>query len=101
MLEILYGQSTSVQNARVTVQHHYSKSALSGHIDLITTQYCFRDGGVGQVELARLTYVRRTRLTQLMNLLNLAPEMQDALQMLPPVAEGPDVVIERQWREIV
>lgn len=61
-----------------------------------------RDGTVAdQAELARLGHVTRARLTQIMNLLHLAPDIQEALLFLPRVERGPDQVHERQIRPIV
>ena len=44
-----------------------------------------------QAELARLGHVSRARLSQIMNLLNLAPDIQEAILFLPPTVEGRDV----------
>jgi hypothetical protein len=41
-------------------------------------------------ELAKLGHVSRTRITHIMNLLLLAPDIQERLLFLPPVAHGPD-----------
>ena len=50
-----------------------------------------RDGVVtDQAELARLGHVSRARLTQIMNLLGLAPDIQEAILHLPVVQEGRD-----------
>jgi len=46
-------------------------------------------------ELARLGHVSRARLTQIMNLLNLAPDIQEALLFLPLVTEGRERV--KEW----
>jgi hypothetical protein len=60
-----------------------------------------RDGVVAdQAELARLGHVTRARLTQIMNLLNLAPDIQEALLFLESAERGRQVVTERQLREI-
>ena len=60
-----------------------------------------RDGVVAdQAELARLGHVTRARLTQIMNLLNLAPDIQEALLFLPRVERGEDPVTERELRVI-
>ena len=60
-----------------------------------------RDGKVvDQSELARLAHVTQPRMTQLMNLLHLAPDIQEDLLHLPPVAEGRDPVTERDLRPI-
>lgn len=51
-------------------------------------------------ELARLGHVTRARMTQIMNLLNLAPDIQEELLFLPPTAKGRDSAGERELREI-
>lgn len=51
-------------------------------------------------ELARLGHVTRARMTQIMNLLNLAPDIQEAILFLPPTVEGRDPVGERDLRPI-
>jgi hypothetical protein len=54
-----------------------------------------------QAELARLGHVTRARLTQIMNLLCLAPDIQEQLLFLPPSTGGRDAITERQLRPIV
>jgi len=51
-------------------------------------------------DLARLGHVTRARVTQIMNLLNLAPDIQEALLFLPPIEAGRDMVKEWQVRPI-
>jgi hypothetical protein len=51
-------------------------------------------------ELARLGHVTRARMTQIMNLLNLAPDIQENLLFLPPVEFGRDPIRELQLRPI-
>jgi hypothetical protein len=51
-------------------------------------------------ELARLGHVTRARVTQIMNLLNLAPDIQEELLFLPAVEAGRDGVKEWQVRPI-
>ena len=61
-----------------------------------------RDGVVADyAELARLGQVTRARVTQIMNLLHLAPNIQEAILFLPPVANGKDPVTEREIRPVV
>ena len=61
-----------------------------------------RDGTVADyAELAWLGHVTRARMSQIMNLLNLAPDIQEALLLLPEVAEGKDMVTERRVRKVV
>lgn len=60
-----------------------------------------RDGHVAdQAELARLGYVTRARLTQIMNLLLLAPDIQEQVLFLPATECGRDLIAERQLRPI-
>jgi hypothetical protein len=51
-------------------------------------------------ELARLGHVTRARVTQIMNLLNLAPDIQEAILFLPPVERGRDPLKEWQVRPV-
>ena len=58
-----------------------------------------REGAVAdQAELARLGHVTRARLTQIMNLLCLAPDLQEALLFLPDIKQGRDMVTEKSLR---
>lgn len=60
-----------------------------------------QDGTVAdQAELARLGHVTRARLTQIMNLLWLAPDIQEQVLFLPATERGRDVVTEKQLRPI-
>lgn len=60
-----------------------------------------RDGVVAdQADLAKLGHVSRPRLTQIMNLLNLAPDIQVALLDLAAVQSGPQRLSERTIRPI-
>ena len=54
-----------------------------------------------QADLARLGLVSRARVTQIMSLLNLAPDLQEQLLNLPAAESGRAVVTERKLREIV
>ncbi len=51
-------------------------------------------------ELARLTKVTQPRMTQIMNLLHLAPDIQEELLFLPPIAKGRDEIHERMIRPV-
>ena len=52
-------------------------------------------------ELARLGQITRARATQIMALLNLAPDIQEWLLHLPLVTSGRDPVTERELRKLV
>ena len=61
-----------------------------------------RDGVVrNQSELARLVHVTQPRMTQIMNLLHLAPDIQEEILFLPSIVEGRDPIHEHMLREIV
>lgn len=51
-------------------------------------------------DLARLGHVTRARVTQIMNLLNLAPDIQEAILFLPPVEQDRDPIKDWQVRPI-
>ncbi len=51
-------------------------------------------------ELARLGHVSRARVTQVMNLLNLAPDLQEQILFMPAVAHGRDPLREWQVRPV-
>ncbi|MBU1319365.1 MAG: hypothetical protein KKG33_14205 [candidate division Zixibacteria bacterium] len=50
--------------------------------------------------LARLGHVTRARITQIMMLLNLAPDIQETLLFLPRTVKGHDLIRERDVRPI-
>jgi hypothetical protein len=61
-----------------------------------------RDGVVkDQAELARLAFVTRARVTQIMNLLNLAGPIQEALLNRVSATIGKDRLTERQLRPLL
>lgn len=51
-------------------------------------------------DLARLGYVTRARITQVMNLLNLAPDIQEDILCLPNTTNGRDRIYERDLRPV-
>ena len=53
-----------------------------------------------QSELARLAHVTQPRMTQIMNLLNLAPDIQEQLLFLPRVTNGRDPIHEKMLRPL-
>lgn len=53
-----------------------------------------------QAEAARLGHVTRARMTQIMNLLLLAPDIQEAILNLPRVKRGRDPIVETHMRPI-
>jgi hypothetical protein len=60
-----------------------------------------RDGVIrDHADLARLGHVTRARATQIMNLLNLAPDIQEQILLFPPTTTGRDPVSERALRRV-
>jgi hypothetical protein len=60
-----------------------------------------RDGEVAdQSELAKLAHVTQPRMTQILNLLHLAPDIQEALLFLPRVTSGKAAIHEKLLRPI-
>ena len=51
-------------------------------------------------ELARLAHVTRARITQIMNLRLLAPDIQEAILFLPRFKKGRDAICLRQLQQI-
>jgi hypothetical protein len=54
-----------------------------------------------QAELAKLAKLTPARVTQIMNLLGLAPDIQEEIFFLPPVTEGRPSVTERDLRQVL
>ena len=52
-------------------------------------------------DLAKLGQVSRARITQIMNLLNLAPDIQEELLFLEPTTASRDPIHERRFRAVV
>ena len=70
--------------------------ALAIRFDRLLTE-----GIVGDLsELARLTHVTQPRITQVMNLLHLAPDIQEEILHLSPVEVGNDSIHERMLRPV-
>ena len=53
-----------------------------------------------QAELARLGHVTRARISQIMNLVHLSAEIQEAVLFLPRIQCGRDPITDRQLRRI-
>ena len=54
-----------------------------------------------QAEVAELGHVSRSRVTQIMNLNYLAPDIQEEILFLPLIASGKDTITETHLRSIV
>jgi len=71
--------------------------ALAYRIDAMVRAGELRD----LAHAARVMGLTRARVTQVMNLLLLAPEIQEAILEMPPVTKGRDTITERTLRRIV
>ncbi len=95
--------------ARKELRDGEAKAATTGRVPRVSRimalairfEGLIRDGVVkDQAELARLGHVSRARLTQIMDLLLLAPEIQEAVLFLPAVDRGGQAIVEKQLRPI-
>ena len=67
----------------------------------IRFEQLIRNGTVhDQADLARLAHISRARVTQIMDLLLLAPEIQEEILFLPLVERGKDRINERGVRSL-
>lgn len=67
----------------------------------IRFEHLIREGEVRDLaDIARLGHVTRARVTQIMNLLHLAPDIQQAILYLPRVESGRDPITERDLRPL-
>jgi hypothetical protein len=98
------------RNARKEIQK--GQAALEGAVNrvprvsrimalAIRLDQLIREGVVAdQAEMARLGHVTRARLTQIMNLLYLAPDLQEEILFLPTFERGRNPLTEKQLRPI-
>ena len=70
--------------------------ALAIHIEDLVHQGAVAD----YAEVARLAHVSRAHITQIMNLLHLAPDIQEEILFLPRVDSGCDQIRERNLRPV-
>ena len=102
---------TNSETGRTYTSHHQDehRNVKPGNVPRISKVMALAirfDGLVrrGEVrdyaDLARLGYVTRARITQIMNLLNLAPDIQEALLFLPRTVKGRDPIHEKDVRTI-
>jgi hypothetical protein len=59
-----------------------------------------RGAAIDGMELARRGRVSRPRITQILNLLHLAPDIQERLLWLPPLGPGREVLSETTLRQL-
>jgi hypothetical protein len=94
---LVAGPAPSATVVAGRVPHIAKLMALAIRFDRLVREGAVRD----QAELARLGHVSRARVTQVMNLLQLSPSIQEALLFLPRVERGKDPIQERHLRPIV
>jgi hypothetical protein len=70
--------------------------ALAHRFDRLLREGVVNDYG----ELARLGHVTRARISQIMNLLHLAPDIQEAILFIAPVKQGRDPLVLRDLQPI-
>ncbi len=70
--------------------------ALAIHFDRLVREGKVRD----QSELARLAHVTQPRITQIINLNHLAPDIQERILFLSPTERGHDPLHERHLRPL-
>jgi hypothetical protein len=75
--------------ARLLALAHHFQELLDTHV--VETQ----------AEIAELAKLTPARVTQIMNLLGLAPDIQEEILFLPPVTEGQPSVTERDLRDVL
>jgi hypothetical protein len=75
--------------ARLLALAHHFQELLDTHV--VETQ----------AEIAELAKLTPARVTQIMNLLGLAPDIQEEIFFLPPVIEGRRAVTERHLRQVL
>ena len=85
-LQVGHPPPRSLQPGRV--QRVSRLLALAVHFDGLVRSGAVKD----YAELARLGHVTRARISQIMNLLNLAPDLMEALLFLPRTEHGRDAI---------
>ena len=93
------GTGTKIDGRRFTID------AKTGQIKYRTRQVSrgcltFADGMLYCLDIARMGHVTRARVTQIMNLLHLAPDIQEELLNLPRLTAGHESIPERRIRPI-
>jgi hypothetical protein len=72
----------------LALAHHFEELLATGAVET-------------QAELAELAKLTPARVTQIMNLLYLAPDIQEEILFLPPVTEGQPAITERHLRQVL
>ena len=93
MVRLMAGDSS---NPVTYLSRPIVKAPLAIRYDRLIREGIVRD----QSELARLANVSQPRMTQIMRLLSLAPDIQEKLLFLPRVVRGKPAIHERMLRPI-
>jgi hypothetical protein len=72
----------------LALAHHFDELLATGAVET-------------QAELAELAKFTPARVTQIMNMLTLAPDIQEEIFFLPPVTEGRPAVTEQDLRQVL
>ena len=86
------GEPPTVKPAIERIPRISRLMALAIHFDGLIRKGIVRD----YADLARLGGITRARITQIMNLLNLLPEIQEELLFFPSAVHGRDALTERK-----
>ena len=98
-----HGRKTIADQPRPTEQAEPGRIPRISRLMALAIRFdrLIREGKVTDLsELARLAHVTQPRITQIMNLNHLAPDIQEELLFLPRGTNGGDVVHERMLRPI-
>ena len=98
-----HGRKTIADQPRPTEQVEPGRIPRISRLMALAIRFdrLIREGKVTDLsELARLAHVTQPRITQIMNLNHLAPDIQEELLFLPRVTNGRDLVHERMLRPI-
>lgn len=94
--ELCLGEAPPKPLPQGTIPRVSRLMALAIHCDRLV-----RSGEVKDfAEIARLAGITRARMSQIMNLLNLAPEIQEEILFLPKTTQGRDPVVEQDLRRV-
>ena len=96
-----HGRKTIADEPRSTEQVEPGRVPRISRLMALAIRFdrLIREGTVTDLsELARLAHVTQPRITQIMNLNHLGPDIQEELLFLPRVTNGRDLVHERMLR---
>ncbi len=89
-------KSETDEKPKATIPRISRLLALAHHIQELVDKGEVKD----MAEVARLSHITRARMTQIMNLLLLAPNIQEEILYLPETEKGADPICERRVRSV-